>query len=656
MQKTKSISKVNLFSWISTIVLISLVFSVFFIYQQYTKFKRDSQLLHDSYLNYKKDLLKNDADNIVNFLKTELKKDILKNPYANNSIILGLKNKLRIMQLGKAHISIIDQQGLVLFSSKEAEENKIFASPEVLKKILTKAKSPSGGLIYSIPAGSEKATLYYSKPLGENWVVCAELNEEAIVRAYAANKERLKIDIILETALISLLALIVIGAALRFSMAISKSLKQEIGLIREYLKNSFKGGKLDPDGFKYEEFRFIGSSSVDMVTKIKDLMEKVKAIAVNSEINYHSKSIIIDDVSHEIRNNLNSIKGTADLLIDSAPNDEHAERFRTISASARAIAELLNNITLFSDDDNIPIMQRISAFEVTELHQEIIPRISRNLKEKRIDFVFKTEDDVPEILAGSKICIKQILLNFIENAIQFTEKGSISLILSKESQKENNCIIKFEITDTGFGISEKKLKFISDIAHEEIAVSPRFTAAALKISVCKKLIKTMNGEMLITSKKDQGTKVTFTLPLEAAQKEDIEGKDKKADTIGKGLHVLIVEDDQVNRDVERLYLTKMGFLTDTAVHGLDALTKLKDHKYDLIFMDYEMPELDGVETTKRIRKMEKETGEHITIIALTGFSRDEEKHNAMEAGMDDYVLKPFEMETVLEVLKKHIKS
>jgi CheY-like chemotaxis protein len=294
--------------------------------------------------------------------------------------------------------------------------------------------------------------------------------------------------------------------------------------------------------------------------------------------------------------------------------------------------------------------------KITDLLEQIVSVYSKLMEQKEIRFTTNLDIET-EYYYGDKVKLSEIFLNIISNAYKYTEPGGkISLSLKELTCKEPEYIkIQTTITDTGIGMSEEYLpKIFEEFSREHTSTENRIEGTGLGMPIVKKLVELMNGTIEVESKLEEGTTFTVTIPHKIAEAQDIKMDtplfvDRKK---FKGKRILLVEDNELNREIATELLQEFGFFIEPAEDGLiciDMLTKAESDYYDLILMDVQMPNLDGYGATKKIRDMKDKTKANIPIIAMTANAFEEDRKDAIEAGMNGHLAKPIEMAKSIKI-------
>jgi len=370
-----------------------------------------------------------------------------------------------------------------------------------------------------------------------------------------------------------------------------------------------------------------------------------KEVAENAN---RAKGEFLANMSHEIRTPLNGIMMSATLLKNNKLNDEQSELVNIISESSDSLLTVLNDIL------------DISKIHEGKLHIELIPFELRNTLKQVYDImklaaankgitlnICKIPEGVSSSFLGDPNRIKQILINLIGNAIKFTDWGSVSLLLEFKQQERNKCLIRFIVEDTGIGISENQQKNIfSPFNQADASTTRKYGGTGLGLTISRSLVKLMGGQMTVDSLVGSGSKFTVELTLKNAS-EQVQNFSQGTER-NYGMRALLVDDFKMNLIFAKNLLEKLGVEVETADDGLEAVDKANNTKFDVVFMDIQMPKMNGVEATRTLIK----SGYAVPIVALTANLFKADVDTYYDVGMVDILPKPFKLETMVGVLDK----
>ncbi len=349
----------------------------------------------------------------------------------------------------------------------------------------------------------------------------------------------------------------------------------------------------------------------------------------------------LSNVSHEIKTPLNSILSATVLLQQKSLDGETAELVETIHHSGQYLFTLLNDILDYYKATSQQLNLDHINFELRNELEEIYEIFEKKGKEKGIEMQMKVQKNIPGFLIGDPTRLKQVLASLLDNAIKFTPShGKVSLSIKPVSFKNGEHEISFSICDNGVGIRDKDKEDIwKTFSMGDMSLTRENHGTGLGLTLSHQLCHLLGGEMYFESEHGKGSVFTFTIKMEEGKPPQQNNNRQQ-----KILDILLVEDNLINQKLTQKILINQGFHVDVADNGKMAVKKFSAHHYDLIFMDIQMPLMDGLEATKKIRKIEATSRmgeERVKIIALTANSQQQDKENCLAAGMDDYINKPF---------------
>ena len=367
------------------------------------------------------------------------------------------------------------------------------------------------------------------------------------------------------------------------------------------------------------------------------------------------KSEFLGNMSHELKTPMNGILSLVKLLQSTELEQTQFDMLTTIYDSTHNLLNVVNDVLEYSqlDTNNIKILT--TPFVVNDFFKALLQPIEKVIKDKKLCLKCQISPNVPRQLIGDTLRINQLLSNILNNAVKFTEQGEISIYVNGQSDANNLFNLNIEVSDTGPGMSEDAQTWLFEpFVQGDGSTTRQYGGTGLGLAITSKLAKAMCGNIKVESKQEQGTKFIVTLPLKVVSElnplssNTHQAPDIKHDLKLQPHSILIVEDNLINQKVAGLLLAKLGYEFDIAENGQVALEKLEKRHYSFIFMDIQMPVMNGYDATKAIIHRYKQ--QRPTIVAMTANTFDTDKEQCFAVGMDDFVAKPISEQEIIRVL------
>ncbi len=399
------------------------------------------------------------------------------------------------------------------------------------------------------------------------------------------------------------------------------------------------------------------------------LMEDLRKAKDEAEEAVRTKAAFLAMMSHEIRTPINGVIGMTQLLAGTDLNNEQNKFVRTIQVSGEMLLSVINDILDFSKIESGKLELESVALDVRALVRDIYDVQLSKAKEKSLKFEVSMHNYVPPFIVGDVTRLRQILLNLVSNALKFTDTGSVRIGVRLASEQVPNpdqpFQLLFSVTDTGIGITdEQRQRLFQPFSQATATTARKYGGTGLGLVICKNLVETMGGKIQVESKTNQGSIFSFTITTQIAkERPSYTLQDAMNKSISTGsrlgdrvpLKILIAEDNLINQELAMAMLIKMGYQPDVVDNGLAVLEALQVNRYDLLLLDVQMPEMDGLETAAHLVNHwhDLHTGyERPTIIAMTASAMQGDREMCLRAGMDDYISKPIMMDSLQRTIEK----
>lgn len=406
-----------------------------------------------------------------------------------------------------------------------------------------------------------------------------------------------------------------------------------------------------------EEKQYVQAIVRDISDRVKAENEMLQA-RERAEHATESKTYFLARMSHEIRTMLGGITSSAELLRGTDVNENQSELLDIINISADNLLEIVNEILDLTKIEAGKIEIEERPFNIHKTLENCINTYAQKAREKNIDIFLSIHPKVPENITGDELRLKQILTNLLSNAVKFTDKGNVTLEAVVVKENEEDFLLDFSVTDTGIGIPENKIKdLFSEYSQSDSSISRKYGGSGLGLNIVYRLVELMNGSINVNSTLEEGTCFRISLALKKTDEKPVQKEQKrsKAGVQGKNYSILLAEDNVLNQKITMINLMNLGHEVDLAENGIEAWNKYNEKEYDVILMDIQMPEMDGIQVTHMIRKYEASHPEkkRTRIVALTANILGQDANYCLSEGLDAYIAKPFKVEDIIDKISEN---
>lgn len=364
------------------------------------------------------------------------------------------------------------------------------------------------------------------------------------------------------------------------------------------------------------------------------------------------KSEFLANMSHEIRTPMNAVIGVGELLSASKLDQEQAQLVGVLKSSSAALMHVIDDILDLSKLDSKQMRFESIEFKPQQLLTEVVDMFGSSLSEKGLNCVHDFDLSPNAVMKSDPFRIRQVLMNLLSNAVKFTDAGEICIQASMVGSSTKS--LKVRVKDTGIGIPDgSKQRLFAQFVQADSSISKRYGGTGLGLSICKSIVEQMGGSIRCISELGKGSEFIFEVPIEYLGETQVvtEPVEMTVDEKRASKHILLVEDMLTNQLIARKYFEKMGHRVEVANNGREALDLVQSMKFDLVYMDLQMPEMDGLTATKRIRELGNEFAT-LPIVAMTANASNDDRVKCMQAGMNDFLPKPVQLSALMEMTQK----
>ena len=412
--------------------------------------------------------------------------------------------------------------------------------------------------------------------------------------------------------------------------------------------------------FPLGELKLVRAYGLDITSDVA--LRRAKDAAEESA---RAKGIFLATMSHELRTPMNGVLGCTQLLKDTSLTGQQRELIETMHRSAEALLTLVNDILDFSKIEAGKMTLEVADVNLRALICDVTTLTEGLASQKGLSVSVQIDPDVPEEFRGDPIRLRQILFNLVGNAIKFTERGRVMVAVSLKQERtdgSDSVVLQWRIQDTGIGMTtEQQACLFHAYAQADASTTRKFGGTGLGLMICHQLVHLMGGAITVESTIDRGSTFAYTTNLLPAIHRDAPASSLGTDQRSVGeqvgpLRILVADDNEINQVVACKFLQKLGCHVEVARTGREAVEAITRTAYDVVLMDCEMPEMDGYEATREVRRREEGTPSHLPIMALTGHASDEDAQKCHQAGMDRVMTKPLTLPALRTSLRELLQQ
>lgn len=397
--------------------------------------------------------------------------------------------------------------------------------------------------------------------------------------------------------------------------------------------------------------RVVGS--VVDITETKNLEKELIKAKEAAESDVKAKRRFLANISHEIRTPMHAIMGLAEQLSSTDLDEQQRQYAQVINDSSHSLLNIINDVIDISKIEDGKLKIETLDFSVREVFYSCFELFKEAARKKGLRFDIDVDEKLEKNHTGDPSRLRQVLQNIISNAVKFTESGFIEI----RCWKGPEALVIFECTDTGIGMNEKmKERLFQDFSQEDDSFERKYGGSGLGLAISNELVNLMNGSIAIQSEKGKGTRVRIEIPFQPAKPLPAKQAESRVTSQDKDLtsvKLLVAEDNRFNQLLIQVMLNNHSISHDIVNNGSEAIEKIQQEHYDILLMDIQMPEMDGLEATRRIREKK---GIELPIIAITANAIEEELKQYLKEGMTDYITKPFDEQMLIDKIREHIQN
>lgn len=461
-----------------------------------------------------------------------------------------------------------------------------------------------------------------------------------------------------------IVSFLLLALAIAVSIFLSKDLTRDIRVLNKkifaFVKSQFKTHRFENFEPRTTEMRHLNRDFEKLITELETTLERMNKEKRKAEETAEYKSLFLANMSHEIRTPLNGVIGMLHMLKGTRLTQKQKQYMEVVEYSANHLLDLVSMILDHSKMDAKKLELEHHDIELAEDMAKLVKIFEFRAREKGVEIELHYEGEHSRMVRGDSLRLQQVLINLLNNALKFTDHGKVTLKVHQLWLKDERQKYRFEVVDNGIGISsEQQKRLFQAFEQADSSTTRKYGGTGLGLTISYQLVELMGGQLQVKSQKGEGSSFSFELEFKRGKKATAKIQrpqilNAKKPEMGKELFkVLLAEDNPVNQKVLTLMLENNGAEVSIANNGLEAVDRFKEKEFDIILMDLQMPEMDGLEATRVIKASERYQKLPLPIIAVTANAFSEDRKKALEAGMDDFLTKPVKPQAFQELLAKY---